>query len=88
MGSLLYVGRSWLGARRGSHFQGTERYIEGFDTGPPDWADLREDKKLNLMVFGRFSAPWGPTAGPASPGNGPGFKKSADYTQNQPRRQL
>ncbi len=49
------------------------------------WADLREDTTINPApgswpIFG----PLEPTAGPGSPGNGPG----AGCTKNQPRRPI
>ncbi len=43
-----------------------------------NWADLREDKMINPAPgFWRIFGPLGPTAGPGSPGNGPGSKNSA-----------
>ncbi len=57
--------------------------------GFKDWADAREDKLVNLAPgFGRISALRGPRGGFGSPGNGPGSKKNAGCTSNQPRRPI
>ncbi len=53
------------------------------------WADRREDKMINpASGFWPIFGPLGRTAGPGSPGNGSGSKKSAGCTKHQPRRQI
>ena len=53
------------------------------------WADLREDKMIDPAPgFWPIFGPLGPTAGPESPGNGPGSTKNAGCAKIQPRRPI